>query len=158
MALLRPAEVGDRPALEALLYDYLTELGGVVGGDWDPKAYPWIDQQWTEPGRHPFFIVSGGKPVGLAMARCPLSTSSGLHQVAEFYLAPDHRGQGLAARAAEELFRTFPGSWELTAHEENPQAVAFWNRVASAVAGTPPQTRVLDEDGERRVHFTFQVV
>jgi len=157
MGILKLAEVGDRPVLESLLNAYLTELRTLVHGDWDPAAYPWIELQWSELGRYPFIILHEGTAAGLALIRCPLSTKNGLHQVAEFYLAPQHRGQGLAAHAATTLFKRFPGKWELTAHEQNDRAIAFWTRVIASVTQQPMRQRRLHSDDATRIHFLFSV-
>jgi len=128
-----------------MLEDYLTELGRLVGGDWDPQDYAWLDVQWSEPGRHPFFILFEGERVGFALVRESQSTGTGLIQMGEFYLGGSHRGTGLAGRAAGALFRRFPGRWEFSAHLGNPRAVQFWQRIIEAECGAKPQMRTVDD-------------
>ena len=157
MTLIRPATLDDRPQLQALLLDYLTELRDLVDGDWNPEEYPFLDVQWTESGRHPLFIRSSGANVGFAIVRDPMSTGTGLHQLTDFYLRTEHRGTGLATRAAHTVFRRFPGRWELQVHTQNERGAQFWCRCIEQISSAPPRVRDLDFDGEIKKHYLFEV-
>jgi predicted acetyltransferase len=117
-----------------MLRDYLQELSELVDGDWDSAAYPFLDEQWSEPGRHPFFIVHKAVRAGLLLVRDERSTLTEWRQIAEFYIAPDFRATGLAQAAAQAAFEFFPGHWELTVHQDNTRAVRFWQRCAATTS------------------------
>jgi predicted acetyltransferase len=157
MLSLRLVSASEREALSGMLEDYLTELASLVGGDWDPANYPFLDAQWSELGRHPFFICRGSEPVGLALVRDPHSTGTGLTQIGEFYVAPEHRGTGLADWAATALFRRFPGRWELTVHASNARADRFWLRCISAACVGRPRVRALQAEGDTVRQYLFDV-
>ncbi len=110
MPLLTPIEASQKGLLRALLSEYLTELKALVDGDWDPANYPFLDVQWSDWGRHPFFICEGDTPVGFTLVRDPHSTGTGLMQVGEFFIQPHLRGTGIAKRAACAVFERFPGT------------------------------------------------
>jgi len=157
VALLTPIAASDRDVLSQLLSEYLRELAALVNGDWDPDAYPFLDAQWTEVGRHPLFIRASEEIVGLALVRDPMSTGSGLNQMADFYVKPAQRGTGLAARAARAIFKRFPGRWELQVHDLNKRGIEFWLRCIEEVSTVPPKTRLLDFQGELKHHYLFDV-
>lgn len=49
--------------------------------------------------------------------------------MAEFLVLYKYRRMGLGKTAAFELFRKFPGKWELKRHLKNLISVAFWDNV-----------------------------
>ena len=124
---LRSALCADLPQMRGLLDAYLQELDGRRAED-----YPYFDAYWEESGRHPFSFESGPRTVGFAFVRGPASTGTEPNQMAEFYVRPDARRRGLGTQAAREIFRLFPGPWELRAAAQPPAAVLFWKRVLSA--------------------------
>jgi predicted acetyltransferase len=157
MALLRLATPADRSEFKSLLLDHLTELSELVDGNWDHEEYPFLDVLWSEPGRHPLFIRSSEANVGFAIVRDAMSTGTGVHDLAEFYLRTEHRGTGLATRAAHTIFLRFPGRWELQVHTQNERADRFWARCIEEVSITPPRIRDLDLNGELKKHYLFEV-
>ena len=157
MRLLMPIAASQRDALRTHLTAYLTELKDLVNGDWDPADYPFLDVQWSDWGRHPFFICDEGVPVGFTLVRDPQSTGTGLMQLSEFYIQPTHRGTGIASLAACAVLERFPGTWELQVHQRNPRAIRFWRACIDKVAEGPLRERPLDFDGELKQHMMFVV-
>lgn len=157
MTLLRPIAATQKDVLRAHVTAYLTELKDLVDGDWDPAAYPFLDVQWSDWGRHPFFICVQDADVGFALVRDPQSTGTGLMQMTEFFIQPSHRGTGIASRAACAIFERFPGQWELQVHQRNPRAIRFWQSCIDKVAQGAPRIRQLDFDGEIKQHMMFDV-
>ena len=155
MLSVRPIEVNERARLQALLYEYLTELKALVDGDWDPTAYPWLDAQWSDPSRRPFFILVDEQPVGLALVRGREEDGAQTHEIAEFYLAPRHRRNGLATQAITQLCHRFPGRWTLTTHVANETAVSFWTRVTSKLAHSEPTIQAFGDPEDPRLRFEF---
>ena len=148
---LEPIRHTDKRALQAMLVDYLHELSELADGDWDAASYPFLDEQWSEPGRHPFFIVHKAVRAGLLLVRDERSTLTEWRQIAEFYIAPDFRGAGVAQAAAHAACECFPGHWELTVHQDNTRAVRFWQRFAAttSIGGVQMDTA----DGIVRLRF-----
>ena len=74
-------------------------------------------------------------------------------EVAEFYVRPEYRWQGIGKTAASQLWKQFPGSWKLEVIKENLDGVAFWRKCLEAYA---PDCR--DAGFSRdRLEFRFEV-
>lgn len=148
----------ERPALETLLDEYLAELSGhrerPIGAA-DARSYAWLPLYWTEPGRHPFFLCVDGERVGFALVwEVP---GDGPLQMAELYVRPSRRRAGVGGEAVAEIWRRFPGSWELQTHARNAAALAFWRRCIEAHATGPVLTTDVAAADGRRVQWNFAV-
>lgn len=158
MVELVRVDVGERGALEDLVDAYLAELSAhreIPVGPTDAAGYVYLRLYWEEPGRHPFFIVSGGRRVGFALVR--EVESEGTIQMSEFFIQPEFRRSGLGRSAVAEIWRRFPGSWELQVHLLNEAASAFWPRCIERFAvGDVRTIEVREEDG-RRIQHSFRV-
>lgn len=156
---LQPASREHEGFIRSLLDAYLEELSAyrqIPVGATDAERYPWLDAYWTEPGRHMFIIRSNRDGVGFAFVRDSRSTGSPASEIAEFYIEPRARRKGFGQAAVSEIFRTFPGSWELQVHIFNTSAIEFWTTVAQAASATPIIEEVSGNDG-RRLQFNFTV-
>lgn len=89
-----------------------------------------LDDYWREPDRSVWFIREGGALAGFALlnrnSHCSLPVD---HNMAEFFIARRHRGQGVGARAAIDLIQLHSGQWEIAIGAGNHPAWAFWPRV-----------------------------
>jgi predicted acetyltransferase len=134
---LSPASRAERSVIASYLREYLAEFGF-------REAYPYFEQYWLEPTRHPFLIMRSRKRAGFAFVR---SIDSGAaHEMSEFYVVPEHRGSGIGRAAVEALLPIFPGQWKIPVQISNRPGIAFWSRVLSAEA---PKS----DDGETVVFF-----
>jgi predicted acetyltransferase len=59
------------------------------------------------------------------LIRGPASTGRAW-EVAEFYVVPESRREGVGCAALASIWRRFPGDWELQVHSRNSDAVRFW--------------------------------
>lgn len=94
----------DAPRLRVLLSDYLSEFARSQGIDPERESdgrpsYPWFDAYWEEEGRIPLGFLSGTALVGF----CLLRDDGHAWQVAEFYVAPAHRRQGIGSIGVERV-------------------------------------------------------
>ncbi|NGZ77166.1 GNAT family N-acetyltransferase [Saccharibacillus sp. VR-M41] len=117
-----------------------------------------FDAYWNEPGRYPFLLRADGKLAGFALIRLigPSDEGSsekadglGIYEMVEFFVMKKYRKQGIGRRAADELFRRFPGRWKLGVMEENAPALSFWREaIASCEAAEKLlETREREWDG-----------
>lgn len=68
--------------------------------------------------------------------------------MAEFYVDPEYRKSVHGRELAENVFRRFPGDWEVSVLDGNTDALSFWRRVISRYAGNDPsENRVESYDG-----------
>jgi predicted acetyltransferase len=133
---LREALAAEKVAFRRMLDAYLVEHSAKVDpeGRYDPLDFPTFDLYWTEPRRRPFWIIAGEHPAGLALVGGFSPSRRGVDfGLIEFYVAPEHRRQGVGMAAAAALFSGMPGLWELQAHHRTPDAMAFWERAIAAV-------------------------
>ncbi len=112
---LEQASLAQRPLLAAMLSDCLRELG--VDGD------------------YPYLMLSDRQTAGFALVR---RLDSATVEMAEFYIKPEWRRNGMGQRAARALFARHPGGWSLSVSQDNPRGLAFWRTVVPAGVMTQP--------------------
>jgi predicted acetyltransferase len=109
---------------------------------------PLSDDWWTRDDHFPFFIRRGDELAGFALVRrgSRLSDARDVMDVAEFFVVRGARRTGLGARAVHDLFRKFPGNWEIRVRKSNTSAQAFWSRATETWLGArlPPEPYELD--------------
>lgn len=132
------------------LYDaYAAE--GVGLGLGPARRSKYLPLYGREPGRHAWFIQSAtGEPAGLVLVR---RRADGRAEMAEFFVQPRHRRQGLGAAAATAALQRVPGPWSLAVAPENPLGRAFWPKVVDAISQGAFDARV-DGDGWTEYRFT----
>jgi predicted acetyltransferase len=140
------APVAARPILDHLLQLYLHDfselapLGSPFGevnhnGLFDYKAG--LDSYWREPSRVPLLIRADGRIAGFVL----LSQWSALDHpldraVAEFFVLRKYRLASIGTRTAHQLFRRYPGCWEVPVADYNPGALRFWRSVVHSLGAT----------------------
>jgi predicted acetyltransferase len=109
-------------AIRAMMTPYLEELttGGLT-------VYPRLALYWQDADRTPYLVRVGAEDAGFALVRRHAATD--FREMAEFYIAPAWRRQGIGREAALALFGRQPGWWHLQILETNTAAQAFWRRV-----------------------------
>ncbi len=118
----------DRSRLAAMLADYVAEMAAFAPDVEPDMAYPYFDLYWSEPElRFPFWLTVDGAEAGFALVR--REAEAGRMQMAEFFVTPPFRRQGIGRAAARRLIARFPGPWKITQREQNVGAIAFWHRV-----------------------------
>jgi predicted acetyltransferase len=148
---LQPVEDREIGKLEQLLGAYVKELNPltphpIVG------RYPYLDDYFTDPTRHAFFILDDGEIAGFVFVRQIGATT---HEISEFSISPRNRGLGLGSEAARLVFRHFPGTWELSVLRANIVAQAFWT---GTIGELDPDYRVtVTDDEDANFRFIFKV-
>jgi predicted acetyltransferase len=108
--------------IREMMAPYLTEL--VPGGLPD---YPHLSLYWHDRARLPYLIRVADDDVGFALVRDHDDT--GYHEMAEFYVRPRFRREGIGRAAAAMLFARHAGRWHLQVLDDNAPAQAFWASV-----------------------------
>ena len=121
-----------KPVLRKLLDDYLTELAAFdedVGkrGANGHVDYQYFDDYWGDTARFPLAIYRGDDLAGFCLLR-DMGTRWG---VAEFYVLPAHRRQGVGAEAVQAILDRCRADGRHTEIEAdtllaNTPALAFW--------------------------------
>jgi predicted acetyltransferase len=113
---------------------------------------------WKEPGRHPFLIKVSDRPAGFALVR-EGSRNSGAKDVldmAEFFIIRGCRRQGIGMKAAQAIWRRFPGKWEIRVRDRNRGAKEFWAGTISTFVGKTIQPTTLQREGVLWHIFSFK--
>ncbi len=156
-----PAASEDEPVLANLLELYIHDFSEFlhldVGAD-GRFGYPHLSLYWRESSRHPFLVRMDGKLAGFVFVKkgSEVSENTGIWDIAEFFIVRKYRRQGMGTHVAHEIWRRFPGKWEIRVREENHSAYYFWKRAIEAFVGQEiPSLRA--QKGEKYWHiFSFQ--
>ncbi len=120
--------LADKPALAAMMRDYIFEMASLIEGVDPHGPYPLFDRYWSEPEtRWPFWLRAGTANAGFALI--DRDVEAGRFDMAEFFVSPRYRRKGVGRSAARRLIARFPGSWRITQRESNAPAIAFWHHV-----------------------------
>ena len=125
----------DRDLLWNILQKYLYEMSGYYGDQMDENgdySYRYFDEYFSDPRRAAYFIYDDAGLAGFAMLN-PYSAVGGEpdHTMAEFTIFPSCRRRHLAKDVVRELFRMYPGKWEIKFNENNPAAKRLWETVTA---------------------------
>jgi predicted acetyltransferase len=137
---LIPATLEQAPILENLLELYshdfseFQELSLGADGRFGYKSLPLY---WSEPARYPFLVRMDGKLAGLVFVKrgSEVSGSEAIWDMAEFFIVRAYRRRGAGTQTAHEIFRRFPGLWEVRVMPSNVSACRFWARAISSFTG-----------------------
>ena len=113
---------------------------------------------WTEPGRHPFLIRVDGKLAGLVFVKgeSDVSGKQPLWDMAEFFVVRACRRRGIGTQVAHQVWRRFPGPWQVRVMESNASALDFWLRATSTFTGEAIQPVSIEKNGKRWHVFSFE--
>jgi predicted acetyltransferase len=153
---LRPVPFGDKAALWTMLTDYLVEHTARVepGRDYDPSGYPYFDDYWTNPARHPYWIEVNGERAGFVLVSPYSPSELGTdHSISEFCVLPTARRGGVGLAAARAAFLAHPGQWELQVYRANPDGMPFWPKAIAAAAAHDLQQIERDD----RLIYRFRI-
>ena len=123
-------EFGDKAVLRNLMELCQHDYSEFEDSDTDEHGlfgYKYLDNYWTEDGRHPFIVKVDGKPAGFALVR----EIEGAANMAEFFIMRKYRRSGLGRTVACKVFDMFPGKWRVEQMPGNLPAQAFWRKVIS---------------------------
>jgi predicted acetyltransferase len=136
---------GQRPVLDNLVQLYAHDFSEYAplelghDGRFDVSLG---DAWWSSADHFPYFIRFEGALVGFALLcrGSRISQAKDVMDVAEFFVVRGARGKGIGLAVAHELFRRFPGTWEIRVREANKGARAFWASVVERWIGQTPAT------------------
>src|SRR5262249_26073344 len=96
----------------------------------------------------PLLIRVGGELAGFALVNthCHLGEEVDFN-LADFFIAREYRGLGIATEAVRLMMMQYPGRWEIAVAEHNMAARMFWSRTVGA---TPNIWQVVRHEGAGR--------
>jgi predicted acetyltransferase len=158
-------DVNEKEILRNLLekYDYeFSQYDQRDVNDLGLYGYDYLDNYWTEEGRHAFFIKVDGKLAGFVM----INTFREIEEItnysiAEFFVMYKYRGCGVGRYAAFQIFDMFHGKWQLKRHPKNTGSVHFWDKIIREYTGgdfvyMPSHPQAVYDDGTLGDVFIFE--
>jgi predicted acetyltransferase len=155
-----PAAREQEPVLANLLelyaYDFSEFTDLAIGPDGRFK-YPKLLLYWQEENRFPFLVKVDGQLAGLVLVLrgSLISGDPQVWDMAEFFVMRRYRRRRIGAALAREVWRCFPGAWEVRVLESNTTALAFWKASISAFTGSWTESVSVEDGGKRRRVFSF---
>jgi predicted acetyltransferase len=121
-------------------------------------GYSSLALYWNEPGRHPFLVRVEGKLAGLVLVKrgSEVSGNETVWDVAEFFVLRGYRRRGIGTQVASEVWRRFPGLWEVRVMESNVPARDFWAHAISIFTGEAIKAVRVKKDGKWWTLFSFE--
>ena len=143
--------------LELYVYDFSELLGLKIGED-GRFGYPHLSLYWSESARYPLLVRVDGKLAGFVLLKKGKAVAGGgvVWDVAEFFVLRAYRRRGVGTHVAHEVWRRFPGQWEVRVMEENPSALRFWAAAVAKFRGEASSPVRVQKNGEWRQVFSFE--
>lgn len=143
--------------LELYAHDFSEFLDLRLGAD-GRYGYDRLPLYWTDSNRYPFLIRADGQLAGFAFVRrgSEISSDADVWDMAEFFIVRGFRRLGLGVKAAHEIWRRFPGNWEVRVIDRNLRAKKFWARAINEFLGKTIEPVLLDKDGKGSTVFSFE--
>jgi predicted acetyltransferase len=143
--------------LELYVHDFSAFLDLDIAED-GRFGYPSLPLYWSEPGRYPFLIRMDGKLAGLALVKkgSVVSGDGAVWDMAQFFVLRGCRGRGVGTLAAHQVWRRFPGAWEVRVMQRNTLARRFWAGAISTFAEEEVRPHRIERNGEAWDLFSFQ--
>ena len=122
----------DRGAVSNLLQLYLHDFSEIDDGiEIDQNGlFPCadFDTYWSsDPTRKIFVFRLGGALAGFAFVNDWSPSGQGVdYGLAEFFVLRSHRRSGVGWDAANQVFASLPGQWEVAVRASNVPAINFW--------------------------------
>jgi predicted acetyltransferase len=152
-----PATLEQAPILANLLELYIhdfSEFRDLDIGEDGRFSYPSLSVYWSEEGRHPFLVRMDGKLAGLVLVK----QSGSVWDMAEFFILRGCRRRGIGTQVAHEVWRGFPGRWEVRVIVTNVTAQRFWARAVASFLGEAINPVEIENGGARWCLFSFESV
>src|SRR5215213_1946336 len=145
MPALREQEPVIANLLELYSHDFSEFVDLTLGAD-GRFGYEHLPLYWTDHNRYPFFIGAGGHLAGFVFVSrgSELSTDPDVWDMTEFFIVRGFRRLGVGTTAALQIWKRFPGRWEIRVMERNTLAKEFWARAISTLLGTTVESSRFD--------------
>jgi len=142
--------------LELYAHDFSEFCGVEIGAD-GRFGYRDLPLYWSDPERHPFLIRVNGKLAGLVLVRRGLNLAGDatVWDMVEFFVLRGRRRHGVGVFSAHEVWRRFPGQWQVRVMESNP-ACLFWEKAIAEFVGDAARCTRIEKDGSRWRVFSFE--
>ena len=148
-----PAAPEQEPILANLLELYVhdfSEFHEVELGQDGRFGYRNLPLYWRDAERHPFLVMLDGNPAGFVLVKqgSEISGDASIWDVAECFVVRGHRRRGIGTEIAHEVWRRFPGRWEVRVMDSNHAGRRFWERAILEFSGGAVRETRFEKGGE----------
>jgi predicted acetyltransferase len=143
--------------LELYAYDF-SEFHPLHPGPDGRYGYKGLSRYWLETDRLPFLVKADGRLAGVVLVkreRGVLGTET-VWDVAEFFVMRMFRRQGVGKTAAHEIWRRYPGKWQVRVMELNYPGYRFWEHTIREFVGDELRMAHFEKGGQPWHLITFQ--
>jgi predicted acetyltransferase len=143
--------------LELYIHDFSEFLAVEIGAN-GRFGYKDLPLYWSDPDRHPFLVNVDRKLAGLVFVRRfpEARGDEALYDMVEFFIMRRYRRLGAGTQVAHEVWRRFPGRWQVRVIELNVAGLSFWPRAISAFLGEAVDPVRVEKDGKFWQFFEFE--
>lgn len=143
--------------LELYIHDFSEFLDLDLGLD-GRFGYKYLSLYWTEPAHYPFLVEVNGRPAGFVLMRkgSQISGDENTWDITEFFVVRRHRRSRVGLYVAHQMWRRFPGKWEVRVKDSNRPAIAFWTHAVSDFLGQTAVPALIESDAEIWHVFSFE--
>ncbi len=145
--------------LELYTHDFCEFIDREIGPDgrfdcWD------LDLYWTDPDWFPFLIYVDHRLAGFVVIKASHqgALDPRVWDVAEFFILRGYRGRGIGTEAAHQIWRRFPGHWEVRVMASNEPAYRFWHHAIKDFAGDEFLVNGYNRAGTDWHKFSFESI
>ena len=118
--------------MQLYTHDFSEFWAGTARGDLNSEGLfePYsLEGYWSQPNWSALFIRRNRVLAGFALINDQTHAGEPVDRnVGEFFILRKHRGQGVGQLAADLVFSSHPGSWEIAVARRNLQAGEFWRK------------------------------
>jgi predicted acetyltransferase len=156
-----PASPDEEPILANLLelyaHDFSDFYGIELGAD-GRFGYKSLPLYWSDPDRHPFLVRVDGKLAGFVLVKrgSEVSGTKNVWDMAEFFVVRGYRRRGVGAQIAPEVWKRFPGAWEVRVMPANVSALDFWAHAIARFMGEVIHPVCVEHGGKGWTIFSFE--
>jgi predicted acetyltransferase len=149
------------PVLANLLELYVHEFSEFrdieIGSD-GRFGYSRLPLYWSEAGRYPFLVRVNGTLAGLILVKrgSEVSGDATVFDMAEFFILRGYRRCGIGTQVAHQVWKQFPGRWEVRVIESNLTALRFWGTAISKFTGETVRPTPIERGTECWRLFLFE--
>src|SRR5580658_4029516 len=135
-----PAGPEQQPILANLLELYahdFSEFSNIEIGPDGRFGYNRLPLYWSDAERHPFLVRRDGRLAGMVLVKrgSEASGDATVWDMAEFFVLRGYRRRRIGTQAAYQVWKQFPGRWEVRVMESNLLALSFWGNAISSFTG-----------------------
>lgn len=156
-----PAQAEQQHVLANLLELYAHDFSEFIDLRLGPDGrfgYDRLPLYWKELNRHPFLVLVNGGLAGFVFVQrgSQISGDENIWDMAEFFVVRGYRRLGVGMTAAQEVWKRFPGSWEVRVINRNQKATHFWARAIEEFVGKAIAPTAFEKNGEAWRLFSFE--